>query len=416
MYLKREIEPILKKISKQFACVTIYGSRQVGKSTLVRTIFNDFNYVTLDNLDDLSLATSNPKLFLEMYPYPVIIDEIQRVPSLLPLIKKNIDDYKFNNLNNDKANSLIYVLTGSNQFNLKKSVSESLAGRTALLNLASLSYREINKYSDSSLFNPDIDILRTKGNIEKYRERKEIFEDIFQGGMPEYLSGNIDRDFFFSSYIKLYLERDVRNLINPNNLVTFNRFLRFIALRTASEINYTDIANSIGISTQTVKEWLSILKESGIIVLLEPYMKNMSNRIVKVPKLYFMDTGLCAYLCKWPTASMLEDGVMNRAFYETYVVSELFKNYYNNGVNPEDYIYYYRDRDQKEVDIIIDGVDKIYPIEIKKGINPIIKIKNFSFLSKYNKEIKPALIIGGFEKIRPISENLYYVPIGYIGK
>ena len=414
MYLKRNIEPLLTQASKEFCCITIYGSRQVGKETLVKNLFGDFNFISLDDFDNLSLALSNPKLFLESNPTPLIIDEIQKAPNLLPFIKQIIDEYKFQHLDDGK-NELLFVLTGSNQFQLKHAVTESLAGRTAIFHLSSLSFSEIKEYPENNLFSPDVNILLKKQCNKYNRSRKEIFEDIFKGGMPEYINKNINRETFFNSYVQTYLERDVKELINSSNLVTFNNFLKYIALRTASQVDYTDISNAIGINTKTVKEWLSILESSGIIIFLEPYMKNASNRIVKTPKLYFMDTGLCAYLCKWPNAEMLENGVMNGAFYETYVVSEMIKNYSNHGLDPFEYIYYYRDRDQKEVDLIIETIEGIYPIEIKKGINPVSSKKSFSFLSKYNKPLLNGLVIDSCDRIMPINENIYYCPIAMIG-
>ena len=194
-----------------------------------------------------------------------------------------------------------------------------------------------------------------------------------------------------------------------------NTFLEYIALRTACQIDYNDISRNIGIDARTIKQWISILETSGIIILLEPYMKNYSDRIIKTPKLYFMDTGLCAFLCKWPTSEMLENGVMNGAFYETYVISEIIKSYYNQGINPKQYIYYYRDRNQKEIDLIIDSVEGIYPIEIKKGINPVNSNKNFKVLEKFNKKILTGLIIDSCEKILAINESVYYCPISLIG-
>ncbi len=418
MLINRHIADLIKKCSKEFACITIYGARQVGKSTLLQMIFGDkYQIVTLDNIENRELAKKNPKLFLETFSWPIIIDEIQKVPELLSEIKIIIDKQKFYWNKNNLPYELMYILTGSNQFELQETVSESLAGRTVILNMASLSYNEINGKMMYSAFNPDINILKEKEKNYKpvYRTRKEIFEDIFKGGMPEYIARKKDRNKFFSSYIKTYLEKDVRRLVSADNETTFLRFLEYIALRTACQIDYTDIANSIGIDARTIKRWISILSTSGIIILLEPYMKNISDRIVKTPKLYFMDTGLCAYLCKWPNAEMLEKGVMSGAFYETYVVSEIVKSYYNFDSYVSLPLYYYRDRDQKEVDLIIETIDGIYPIEIKKGINPVSSTKNFKVLSKYNKPILKGLVIDSCERIFPINEDVYYCPISLIG-
>ena len=233
--------------------------------------------------------------------------------------------------------------------------------------------------------------------------------------MPEYIVNNKDRDLFFSSYIKTYIEKDVRRLLSADNETTFLNFLSYIALRTACQVNYSDISNAIGVDVRTVKKWISILCTSGIIILLDPYMKNVSDRIVKTSKLYFMDTGLCAYLCKWPNSEMLENGVMNGAFYETYVVSEIIKSYYNSNQQMNLNLYYYRDRDQKEVDLIIESIEGIYTLEIKKGINPVNSKKNFDFLKKYGKNILTGLVIDSCEKIFPINEKVYYCPISLIG-
>lgn len=418
MLIKRDIEDTIIKCSKEFACITIYGARQVGKSTVLEMIFKDkYNIVTLDDTLNLDLAKKNPKLFLETYHWPLIIDEIQKAPELLPEIKILIDKQKFYWNSNNLPYELMFILTGSNQFDLQQAVSESLAGRTAILNLASLSYNEIRKSNNHNAFNPNINILKQKEKDFKppYRTRKEIFNDIFKGGMPEYIVNNKDRDLFFSSYIKTYIEKDVRRLLSADNETTFLNFLSYIALRTACQVNYSDISNAIGIDVRTVKKWISILCTSGIIILLDPYMKNASDRIVKTSKLYFMDTGLCAYLCKWPNSEMLENGVMNGAFYETYVVSEIIKSYYNSNQQMNLNLYYYRDRDQKEVDLIIESIEGIYPIEIKKGINPVNSKKNFDVLKKYGKNIMTGLVIDSCEKIFPINEKVYYCPISLIG-
>ena len=418
MYLIRDNEKLIKNCAKEYACITIYGSRQIGKSTVVDHIFDDdVNRVSLDDTNLLELAINNPKLFLENFDYPLIIDEIQKAPILLSHIKLLIDKQKSIWLKENKENQIMYILTGSNQFELQRAISESLAGRTAIINMASLSYNEIAKRKQHNAFDPKISVLKQKekkGKIE-YRTRKKIFEDIFIGGMPEYVTKNLNRDIFFNSYIQTYLTKDVVKLISTNNEINFLKLLEYIALRTACQIDYNDISRNIGIDARTIKQWISILETSGIIILLEPYMKNYSDRIIKTPKLYFMDTGLCAFLCKWPTAEMLENGVMNGAFYETYVISEIIKSYYNQGINPKQYIYYYRDRNQKEIDLIIDSVEGIYPIEIKKGINPVNSNKNFKVLEKFNKKILTGLIIDSCEKILAINESVYYCPISLIG-
>ena len=375
----------------------------------------------MDDLELRSRAKNNPKSFIESYSLPLCIDEIQKAPELLEEIKIVIDKYKERWLFDNKPNELLFILTGSNQINLRKKVGDSLAGRTAILNLSSLSYAEIAGYRKKDEFNPDINILKVKeseGN-SVYRTRKQIFEDIYRGGMPEYIASNIDRSSFFSSYVQTYLEKDVMSLINPDNIPTFLRFMQYIALRTGCMLDYNDISKNIGVDSKTIKSWINILITTKIIFLLEPYAKNLSNRIIKTPTLHFFDTGLCAYLGRWPNAESIENGPLNGRFYETYVVSEILKSFNNVGYNPElmneKQIYFYRDRDNKEVDLIIETIDGIYPIEIKKGVNPSSPDKNFSVLNKFGKKVFPGIIIDSKDKIFKINDNAYEIPIELIG-
>ena len=419
MYYSRTIEKKINSIKKEYAAITIYGARQVGKSTVVDHIFGeDIPRVTLDDLNERALANDNPKLFLEAHPWPVIIDEIQKGTPLLEQIKIKIDDEKKDRLKDNRNAPLMYILTGSNQFELQKAVAESLAGRTAILTMSSLANNEIEKM-EGSIFNPDLDVIRKKYkgiNPKKlYKTRKKIFENIFKGGMPEYIDKKLDRTTFFKSYIKTYMEKDIMKLISVDKERDFLRFLDYMALRTAQQINYDDIARNVGIDSRTVKSWISVLVTSGIAITLEPYARNLSDRVTKMEKFYFLDTGLCAYLCKWPNAEMLEKGVMNGAFYETYVISEIVKSYMNAGEDYRQSFYYYRDKDKKEADLIIEGPDCIYPMEIKKGINPVSKSFNFNFLEKYGKQVSKGLLIDSREDLFPINEDNWYLPIYMIG-
>lgn len=416
MYIKRDIEEKIIEASQQFASITVYGSRQVGKLTLIRKIFPKIEYVTLDDIEVRSYAISNPKEFLKYYGKPLIIDEIQKAPKLLEYIKIEIDEMKKNCLKNNEKTKLLYILSGSNQFELQEAITESLAGRTCVFNLASLSYNEIKQRTSHSSFNPDIAILREKErNLNnEYRSRKRIFEDIMIGGMPDYVVNKVNRDMFFKSYITTYIEKDVRKVISADKETTFVNFMKYVALRTGCQLDCVEISRSIGIDARTVKSWIAILETSGIIKLLQPYTKNVSDRIVKTPKLYFIDTGLCAYLCGMPSAEILEKSAFAGAFYETYVVSEIIKSYYNNYKDTSN-LYYYRDRDQYEVDLIIEDYDSIYPIEIKKGINPVSNNKNFKVLEKYKKNINIGLVIDSSNKVFPINDKVYYCPIDIIG-
>lgn len=415
MYLKREIEDTVKEMSKSFPCIAIYGPRQVGKSTTAKMLFEDYKYVTLDNILDRNLASENPSLFLDTYGWPLIIDEIQKVPELMDEIKIRIDNQRFEWLKNNQERKLMYVLTGSNRYNLQKGISDSLAGRCGIIELLSLSASEIYG-KESYVFSADISkwLKYEDKNSVSYRGRSQIFEDIFKGGMPDVVTGLSDREKYFESYVSTYIEKDVRELIAAGSETRFLNFLSIVALRTAQEVHYDTLANATGIDVRTCKNWISILQSSGIIYLLEPYMSSISNRIIKAPKLYFTDTGLCSYLCRWQDALMLERCAMSGAFFETYVVSEILKNLNSNNINPKYCLFYYRDIDQKEVDLIYVENDEIYPIEIKKNEKPSKANKNFKVLKKYDKTIKPGLIIDNCDRIRAINENAYYLPVSLI--
>lgn len=416
MYLKRNIENKILEAANQFASITIYGPRQVGKSTLIENIFPNMQKVTLDDLEIRAFALNNPRGFLNYYKSPLVIDEIQKAPVLLEYIKIEIDNMKKECVLNNTPIKLLYILSGSNQYEIKKIVSESLAGRTCIFNLPSLSYNEIKQRQSFNAFNADIDALKNKEKYlsNGYRSRKEIFEDIFKGGMPEYIINKTNREMFFKSYISTYIEKDINKKIAYGKETTFMNFMKYVALRTGCILDYAEISRSVAIDARTTKEWISILKTSGIIIIIQPYTANISNRLIKASKLYFMDTGLCSYLCGMPSAEILEKSAFSGAFYETYVISEIVKSYYND-YKDIGCLYYYRDKEQYEVDLIIESFDSIYPIEIKKGINPVSHTKKFTILKKFNKKINIGLVIDSSNKVFPINDEVYYCPIDIIG-
>ena len=417
MYIKRDIEKILLDAAESFQVITIYGSRQVGKSTTVDQLFGDnFETVTLDDAEELDMALSNPRAFFESHPWPLIIDEVQKAVGLLSEIKKIVDEQRRIWMKNNEQRRLMFVLTGSNQFELQQGISESLAGRTAVINMSGFTQTEKRGIS-GSLFTVDLQELLNKQRDHKdfYRSSGVVFEDIFQGGMPDICTGESKRDIYYKAYIDTYIEKDVRKLISASSEMQFRKFISLLALRTAQEVVYNEISNAIGINVETCKRWISILQTSGIVYLLEPYMANASKRIIKAPKLYFMDTGLCAYLCKWPNAQMLMDCAMSGAFFETYVVSEIIKSFYNHGIEPNQYIYYYRDIDKKEVDILLVKNGALYPVEIKKGIAPSKPTKNFNVLAKYNMPIKQGMVIDNAEKIRVLNDDAFILPVSLLG-
>ena len=417
MYMRRDIEKILLKASESFQVITLFGSRQVGKTTTADYLFGDeFSFVTLDDSDEQALAHNNPKAFFESHPWPLIIGEVQKEVGLLSEIKRLVDEQRRIWMRTGEKRRLMYVLTGSNQFELQEGISESLAGRTAVINMSGFTQME-KRGIEGSLFEVNFESLLKKQHAHPdfYKSSLEIFADIFQGGMPDVCTGESERTAYYKAYVGTYIEKDVRKLISASSELQFRRFIEILALRTAQELVYSDVSKDLGINVDTCKRWISILQTSGIIYLLQPYMSNMSKRIIKAPKLYFMDTGLCAYLCKWPTSQMLKDGVMGGAFFETYVVSEVLKSFLNNGVDPAHYLYYYRDIDKKEIDILFVKDGSLYPVEIKKNISPTKPTKNFSVLEKYKMPIMRGMVIDNTDAIRSINDNAFVFPVSLLG-
>lgn len=417
MYINRDIEKVLLEAAKSFQVITLYGSRQVGKTTTVDYLFgSDFNFVTLDDYEELSLALENPRAFLESHPWPLVIDEVQKAPVIIGEIKKLVDKQRRVWMKNNEPRQLMFVLTGSNQFELQDGISESLAGRTAVINMSGFTQME-KRRKTGSLFDVDFDeaLKKQKNYPDYYRATPDVFTDIFQGSMPDICTGESERDIYYKAYIDTYIEKDVRKLISASSEMQFRRFISLLALRTSQEIVYSDLSKALGINVETCKRWISILQTSGIIYLLEPYMANASKRIIKAPKLYFMDTGLCAYLCKWPTAEMLMDCAMNGAFFETYVVSEIIKSFYNNAIDPRQNLYYYRDIDKKEVDILLVKEGALYPVEIKKGVAPSKPTKNFKVLEKYKMPIMRGMVIDNAETVRALNDHAFVFPVSLLG-
>lgn len=382
----------------------VCGQRQVGKSTMLNHIREENRrYVSLDDMNARRLAETDPELFFETYGLPILIDEFQRVPSILLEIKKIVDEKALNG----EDNNGLFWLTGSQKFKMMQNVSESLAGRIAVFDLAGLSTAEIEN-RPSELFKPNLDELKKRIATSKDKNIHDIFELIFKGSMPKIITTDIERDRYYSDYVNTYLERDIKELAQVGKLNEFYDFLVFMAARTSQELKYSEISSAIGISAPTAKAWVSILERSGVIYILHPYSTNITKRLVKTPKMYFMDTGLAAYLCRWPNAETVENGAMDGAFFETYVVTEIVKSYYNAGKHPD--LYYYRDIDGKEIDLLIVEGNDIYPIEIKKSKNPANPDKNFGVLNKLKMNIKPGIVLCMANELLPFNRNTWLCP------
>ena len=416
MFYKRAIEATLYSISDTFPVLVLTGPRQVGKTTLLQSMAEPGRkYVALDNPTDRALAKSEPELFLQRYSPPVIIDEVQYAPELLSYIKIRADTGKKNG---------DYWLTGSQTFHLMKNVTESLAGRAGVVRMLGLSNSEI----DATGFGPfcvDPQALIERMETAKFMSLSDVFERIYKGSFPRlYENPDVDRRIFYESYLETYIRRDVKDLTQVANELSFLNFIGVVAARTATNVNYDTLANETGISAPTAKQWLSILVSSGLVALIPPYSNNALKRTIKAPRMYFLDTGLCSYVTRINSPEFLERSAMDGAFFETWVVSEIFKSYLNNGERPP--LYFYRDQNKKEIDLIIHQNNTVNPIEIKKSAAPKGAVKHFSVLSPIAEEpseedrfsgaahLKTAIGTGAVvclaSNVTPIDKANWYVP------
>lgn len=406
MYYHRALKDSWLRFSRQFPVLLLTGPRQVGKTTFLKHICGkDRNYITLDDPSTRLLANEDPALFLKRFRRPILIDEIQYAPNLLPYIKMEVDSRK---------QPGDFWLTGSQQFQMMQGVSESLAGRVAIINLLGFSGRERYKCNlEIAPFLPDENTL--KNRQAKYStELTSIYKDIWTGSYPALIAGPAeDRDVYYSSYLQTYLQRDLKDLTQVGDESAFLRFLRACAARTGQLLNISNLANDADIAVSTAKRWLSILQASFVVSLVQPYHSNLTKRLIKAPKMYFLDTGLCSYLTEWSSPETLEAGAMSGAIFETYVFIELLKSWWHKGKSPS--IYYYRDKDGKEIDFLIEQDQVIYPIEVKKAAT--IKrdwIRHFSVLKKLNKQIGDGCVISLCDKSFPIDEKNTALPISII--
>ena len=402
MYIKRHIEEKIIESLDMFKVILITGPRQVGKTTTLKMLFKDtYNYVTLDDITNLAIAKDDPKLFFMNHSLPLIIDEVQLAPSLFTEIKRIVDE-------SEKYGQII--LTGSQTFHLMDNVSETLAGRIGILEFSGLSVRELHNDQYNCPFVPNDDYLnfhREKDDID------DIWEYIHRGSMPElYKKKNIDWQLYYASYVRTYIERDVRSLLDVKNLDIFSKFLVSIAARTGQLMNYSSIAKDIGVNIKTIQSWVKVLEASGIVILLKPFSNNALKRIIETPMLYFLDTGLVSYLLKWLTKDTLKNGAFSGQILETFVVSEIIKSYRNNGYLDLP-IRFYRDKDMKEIDLIIQNNDMLYPVEIKKTASPKISMtKNFYLLHKaVGYKVGKEIILCLIDKKMYLKENVVAYPI-----
>ena len=409
-YIRRSIEDIVLKSEKTFKSILVTGARQTGKSTVLQKLFPEKKYVPVDDPFIEEQAVEQPEMFMMLNPPPVIYDEVQRAPNLFRYIKINCDE-------SDERG--LFCLSGSQPLELMEGVSESLSGRIGIIELSGLSMREIKGDSFNRSFVPTMEYVQERSKSVKPFDN--IWEVIHRGGYPELQNPEVDWSVFYSSYIKTYLERDVRSLSAVQNLDDFRKFMIAVAARTGQMINYANIADEVGKDQSTIKRWLSVLEASGIIYLLEPFSSSVLKRAIKTPKVYFRDTGLAAYLTRWLTPETLANGAMSGAFFETFVISEILKSYSNRGIDYRYCVSYYRGRDKKktsenEIDLIIEENGTLYPVEIKRSSKVTAdQTSAFSVLDGIpDKKRGMGAVICMCPQPGVLRENILQLPVWYI--
>ena len=407
-YIKRHMEDQVLELSKTWPALLITGPRQAGKTTMLKNLSQregiGRGYVSLDDLNLRELAKSDPKMFLQLHKPPVLIDEVQYAPELFTYIKILVDEH------HDPG---AFWLTGSQIFRLMQDVQESLAGRVALLHMSPLSQREITG-AECVPFKTDFDMLAEQSKKLQPVAVPELFMRMWNGCMPGLVSNDFSgRDIFYSSYLSTYMERDVRDLSGTVDALKFVRFITAVAARTSQLVNYKNIADDADIDQVTCKNWMNILETLGIIFLLHPYSNNALKRTIKTPKVYFYDTGLVCYLTRWSSPEVVESGAMSGALLENFTVSEIMKSYQNAGLEP--YIHYYRDRDAKEIDVILEGDGKLCPLEIKKTAMPDKRlVRSFNVIDKSPLRIGTSGILCMADKLSAFDRDNLIVPIWMI--
>lgn len=409
MYITRHMEKPVMELNEQYPVLLLTGPRQVGKTTMLEHLIEvegkGRKKVSLDDLTLREPAKTDPKMFFQLYQPPLLIDEVQYAPELFPYIKIMVDE---------RHQPGDFWLTGSQLFKMMKGVQESLAGRVALLHLSPLSQSEIMKRPPEPPFSLELPLLSERQNGRQMLNTPEVFQRIHQGGMPALVTGTYSNaSIFYSSYIDTYMERDVRRLSNDIDSLKFLRFLRSVAARTSQQVNYKGIADDAEIDQTTAKNWLHVLEALGIIFLLEPYSNNVLKRTVSTPKLYFYDSGIVCYLTRWSSPETAMEGAMSGALLENYTVAEIIKTYQNAGQEP--FLYYYRDKDAREIDLILERDGKLFPIEIKKMASPPKKLtKVFDLIDKSPLQRGTGAILCMADQLGAFDQNNLIVPISLI--
>lgn len=407
MYRKRLAESTVHVLSKMFGAILVAGPRQVGKTTMLKNITKGVSYTTLDDIIVRASAQEQSSTFFKDNPPPVFVDEIQKAPVLFEQIKTYIDK-------DGKKGQ--FFMCGSQQFKMMKGVSESLSGRIGLVTLLGYSLREIKNVDFNRPFMPTDEYFEERKSSIVEVAYDEVWRTIHRGSMPELCENpEFDWQMFYGAYLRTYIERDVRELTEIGDTVKFSKFMVAVAAMTGNLLNLASLARDVGVSQPTAERWLSILVASNVVYLLQPYSNNITKRAIKTPKVYFLDTGLAAYLTKWNTPDVLKNGAMAGAFFESFVVSEIIKSYYNKGVL-EPPIYFYRDKDMNEIDVVIEDAGVLYPIEIKKHADPTKKdVEAFKLLDKIpNVRRGKGGVICLYDNLIRLTDTDRIIPIKYL--
>ena len=406
-YIKRTLEKKFMEISNEYSCLLLIGPRQVGKSTMLEHLMEGSgrSKVTLDDTDERKLAKTDPALFLELHPAPVLIDEVQYAPELFSYIKIRIDS---------GAAPGSYWLTGSQAFRLMELAQESLAGRVAILHMSALSQSELYGSGKTAPLTLELGNLNDRKAMLSPAAPAQLFERIWKGAMPGHRSGKYtDRDVFYSSYIQSYIDRDVSDMIPGVDKLLYADFIRAAACRAGQMLNIHDIAADVGVSDDTAKRWLLVMEKSEVIFYLRPYSNNLLKRTIKTPKMYFFDTGLVAYLTRYSSPEILMNGAINGAILENYTVAEIMKTYHNSA--KECILHYYRDKDANEIDLVIESDGELHPLEIKKTVNPAPQLAGaFKILDRASVPRGVGAILCLRQELSAIDRKTYIVPIWMI--
>ena len=401
-YIKRHLEGVLANAAETFKVIVLGGSRQVGKSTLMKHFLSDkgVRAVSFDNPDLRRAAKDDPELFLAQYEPPLMIDEFQYVPELLPFIKMSVDE---------REDMGLYFLTGSQLFKMMDNVGESLAGRAAVLSLSSLSQSEIKGLPVSKPYLPP----EHPASVVPMTLR-EVQEAVFRGGMPALVCGGsrMNRDLFFSSYVQTYIERDIRKVIKVRDVGRFENFLACVAARTGEELVYEDIASTVGVDSKTVKSWIGVLEATGLVFLLHSWSGNPTKRVVKRPKLHFMDTGLACHLARIADSSTLFASRQAGHFFESWVVGQIVRSYQAAGLDPSHYLYYYRDDAMREIDLVISMSGRLHPVEIKLSANPgTDAMRHFAVIDEMRMDRAAGCVLSLTQNTIPVRDRGFIVNV-----